>query len=802
MSAFKMLPETDRNSEEESLRRTEATFRGIFDSSPHSYMLIDRHERIQAFNKQANQTAKWVFNRELEKGISIYEFIFAQDAASYRCNFQKALVGESVIVEKNILGNNGVDNWFEFIHNPVFNEMGEIIAVCNITSNIDARKKDALALVQSERLFRTLVQNSADIITVVAPNGIISYQSSSIEHILNYQFKDWIDKNFFDFVHPEDGATLQKALTEALTNKNPIQSPQFRLRNNQNQWLYFKATIQNFLAEPNINGLVINARDITKKRQFSEQLRLLQRAIDASTNGIIITDALLPDNPTIYVNQGFEKVSGYKAEEIIGQNCRFLQNNDRDEVVLGEIRTATEEGRECKVAMRNYRKDGTMFWNQLSVSPIYNAEGKITNFVGIMQNVTDSVVADQALQASEERYRFVAETASDVIITVDENGCITFLNPAIKKIFGYEVIELLGKPLTLIMPDYLQIAHIKAFNAYQNTDTRHLNWDGVEVHGLHKNGTEITVELSFGESLKDGKHLFTGIIRDITERKEAQKVLHRAKEELEIRVVQRTMELSIINSKLQLEILERQKIEAALQIALEKEKELNELKSRFISLASHEFRTPLTVIMSSSELLESYGHQLQPDKIEKCFQRIRTSVDHMTDLLNDVLLLSKLETQKLEAQLTELDVVKVCRTIAEEFQSGIIDKNLLELNFLQEQIRACLDEKLIRQIITNLLSNAFKYSPNGSRVQFTISQTFEKVLIFEVKDEGIGIPLADQLRVFEPFHRAHNGDAVPGTGLGLSIVKHCVDLHYGEITFDTELNKGTTFVVKLPNLCN
>jgi signal transduction histidine kinase len=170
----------------------------------------------------------------------------------------------------------------------------------------------------------------------------------------------------------------------------------------------------------------------------------------------------------------------------------------------------------------------------------------------------------------------------------------------------------------------------------------------------------------------------------------------------------------------------------------------------------------------------------------------------MTDLLNDVLLLSKLEAQKLEAQLTEVDVLKVCHIIVEEFQSGLADKSMLEFSFLPEEIRAYLDEKLVRQIITNLLSNAFKYSPIGRRVQFTVSQSFEKALIFEIKDEGIGIPLADHPHLFEPFHRANNSEGVPGTGLGLSIVKHCVDLHQGEITFETTLNKGTTFVVKLP----
>lgn len=251
------------------------------------------------------------------------------------------------------------------------------------------------------------------------------------------------------------------------------------------------------------------------------------------------------------------------------------------------------------------------------------------------------------------------------------------------------------------------------------------------------------------------------------------------------------------------EVLVRVKNQLALQAAkadirtaLEKEKELSELKSRFISMASHEFRTPLAIILSSTELLQDYSQKFSEEKKLQHFQRIQTAVKHMTGLLNDVLLIGKAEAGKLEFQLAPLSVTQFCCKLVEELQ---LTTSTCAIVFrTQDQgITACMDEKLLRQILTNLLSNAIKYSPAGGAVYFDLGCEQGEV-VFRIQDEGIGIPAADQARLFDSFHRASNVGTISGTGLGLAIVKKCVDLHSGKVTVKSEVGRGTTFTVMLP----
>lgn len=278
-------------------------------------------------------------------------------------------------------------------------------------------------------------------------------------------------------------------------------------------------------------------------------------------------------------------------------------------------------------------------------------------------------------------------------------------------------------------------------------------------------------------------------------------------------------------------MIQRKQAEGEIRKALEKEKELTELKSRFISMTSHEFRTPLTTIQSSAELLEHYSHKWTQEKKLTHLQRIQISVKHMTKLLNDVLIIGKAEAGKLKLNPAPLDLEKFCRDLVEELQLndthqhtitfhmgsgdegyGDISKKLSTssasptLHSLGEPNGAhsplpsplpCLDEKLLRQILENLLSNAIKYSPKEATIEFTL-RCFSDWAVFQIRDKGIGIPVDDQQLLFETFHRATNVGTIAGTGLGLAIVKRCVDIHQGQVVVESEVGIGTTFIVTLP----
>lgn len=247
--------------------------------------------------------------------------------------------------------------------------------------------------------------------------------------------------------------------------------------------------------------------------------------------------------------------------------------------------------------------------------------------------------------------------------------------------------------------------------------------------------------------------------------------------------------------------LSRHQAESLIQTALKKEKEINELKSRFVSVVSHEFRNPLNTILFSTELLQRYGDQISDKKKETYLERIQGSVKRMNELLSDVLTVGETEAGKLHFNPQPFDVIRFCKDLIDEFHFSDRHKNPIHFSFRQTSrdrpSLPILDERLLRHILTNLLSNALKYSPNGHPIDFKLKLS-DQAAIFRIQDHGIGIPKSDQIHLFESFHRASNAKSIPGTGLGLSIVKQCVDLHGGAIVVESEENQGTLFTVTLP----
>jgi signal transduction histidine kinase len=270
-----------------------------------------------------------------------------------------------------------------------------------------------------------------------------------------------------------------------------------------------------------------------------------------------------------------------------------------------------------------------------------------------------------------------------------------------------------------------------------------------------------------------------------------EKQLQNANEELEQRVAERTAELQQANEQLR-------RLEGELRQSLVQEKELSELKSRIITTISHEYRTPLTTIASSAELLEAYRNQWDNERQLKHFNRIQSSVKHLTTLVNDVLFLTKVDFEKQEFQPAPLKAATFFEDIIDEVQSTISDKHHLTFTSQCECYEHYLDAKLLRQILTNLLSNAIKYSPEGGTVSIQLNCE-ENCIIFSIADEGIGIPKEDRDKLFESFNRASNVGTIAGTGVGLSIVKKCVELHRGQIAVESKVGEGTKFTVRLPD---
>lgn len=244
-------------------------------------------------------------------------------------------------------------------------------------------------------------------------------------------------------------------------------------------------------------------------------------------------------------------------------------------------------------------------------------------------------------------------------------------------------------------------------------------------------------------------------------------------------------------------IRESQQVEDEMRHALQAEKKLSELKSRFVAMVSHELRTPLTVIKTSTELLEHYGQKITEEKKQQYFYRMQTAIQNMTQLLEDVLVANQAETGQLEFNPMPLDLEQFCREIVAEMQPETDSNPAIAFTSQTDGESVCLDKKLLRFILVNLLSNALKYSKTGETVDFELV-CHRQMVTFTVRDRGIGIPPEDQPHLFKLFHRAGNVEAVQGTGLGLAIAQQCVIRHQGEISFTSQLGEGTTFTVKIP----
>lgn len=524
------------------------------------------------------------------------------------------------------------------------------------------------------------------------------------------------------------------------------------------------------------DGFAAAWRDITDRKQAEaalqeSELRFRQLAENINDVFWMVT----PDSrDLIYISPAYEPIWGRRRQDLYEDANTWIDAihpEDRQRVRAGiklQAQQIESQGY-CELEYRIVRPDGEVRWIRDRAFGVHDGQGIIYRVVGVAKDITASKQAEEALQESELRFRQLAENVREVfwVMTADRSELI-YISQAYEEIWGRTCESLYNNPAS-----WLEAIHPLDLDTVMAKLQRQVE-DGFncEFRILHPNGELRWIhDRAFG--VHDGQGLlyrFVGIAEDITERKLAE-----------------------------FEVCK----------ALLKERELNDLKSRFVSMTSHEFRTPLTIIQSSTELLEYY-YQSNDERHLRHIRQIQTGVAHMTQMLNDILVIGKAEVGKLDFKPNPLDLVEFCRCLVEELQLSIKNQTLIVFNYQDKCIRQSqnqeqqlaysplplLDERLLRKILSNLLSNALKYSPHDSTVQFDLIYS-NKTVIFKVKDQGIGIPQEDQSRLFEPFHRATNVGTIQGTGLGLAIVKQCVDLHQGEITLDS-IAGSTTFTVKLP----
>lgn len=515
-------------------------------------------------------------------------------------------------------------------------------------------------------------------------------------------------------------------------------------------------------------ALVGIARDISERKQaqyaLEESEKRYRNIFEYSPIGIYRTTPdgkILLANPALVNMLQFPSAAELKKIDLNNSDYPrkdFLERIEKEGTVIG-----------YETAWLKY--DGVKIFVREHAKVIYGDDGKILYYEGTVEDVTEKKSIEEELQKhrfqleelveertsklrySEEKFRALAENTHDIIIRLNSMLELVYVNPIFDNYFNTPPGVITGKTIREIgmLPEAVSGLEEELLKVYE---TKELNRYEMQLPNGRWFDWSIIPEFDLGGNVST--IVLNG--RDMTDR---------------------------IN------------LEESIKNSLENEKLLNEMKTRFISTASHEFRTPLTTVLSSAELLERYGRNWKVEKYNEQISNIRNSVDYLTQLINDVLTIGKAETGKMQLDLKQIDLNELSLAVIKEITPLTTNKHKISLKYLIEQKHFFLDEKLLGFILRNLLSNSIKYSPKGGKIEMKIDYK-ENQLIIKISDEGIGISEKDQKSLFEPFHRGSNIQNISGTGLGLSIVKKSVELLKGKIEIESEVNYGSTFTIFIP----
>jgi PAS domain S-box-containing protein len=517
-----------------------------------------------------------------------------------------------------------------------------------------------------------LFELSSDMLGVALVGGVFEKVNPACERILGYTARELAGKSFDEFIHPDDLApTLAIAQDQPHIPAMLHYENRYRRKDGSYRWLSW-----NCLVHMPCRRIYFVARDMTERKLTEMHLLLRNQAVEFSPSGVTIADALDPDYPLIYVNPAFLKTTGYRLEELLGRNCRFLQGEDRDQPELNLLRMAIQERRSCTVTLRNYRKNGEMFYNELRIAPIFNLEGELTHFVGITTDVT-------------------------------------------RRMRDQEKIE------------------------RQNQALMQANHELQEMR--------INAEMAAQQIQKQNEELRAANINLAFARQQAEDMAH--------------------------------------------------LKSQFLATMSHELRTPLNAIIGYTEI-QLAGMTGEMTEEQNDYQkRVLANADHLLQLINDVLDLSKIEAGRMELVRKSFDIRKWMDEVSDQNVGLAQEKSLQFECFVDERLPPLLigDPARLKQIAINLLSNAIKFTEKGY-VRFEIRRQTADTWTMSVTDTGIGIPshlletIFDEFRQVDSTYQRRQG----GTGLGLAIVRKLALMMAGNIRVSSQLGEGSTFTLVLP----
>ena len=689
-----------------------------------------------------------------------------------------------------------------------------------LKTELAERQRMEVALKQSEQRFRNLIETSSDWVWEIDDSAVYTYVSPKIRDILGYEPAEAIGKTPFNFMPWSEAARVAQMFAEIAGSQLPFTCLEYTIRHKNGRSLILEASgVPFFDVDGTFRGYRGMARDITERKQSAAALQEAHQRLTFHVENSPLAVVEWDDRFRVRRwSEQAEKIFGWKAREVLGKHpgeWQFIYNADLEAFANVEARLigSTQPPRNIS-CHRNLTRTGAVVYCEWYNSALRDESGNLVSILSLVLDVTerqkalnalqkakgdleirveqrttqiqqtneqllDEIVHRQRAQEALQITQFTVDRAAEAVFWIGSDGRLLYVNEAACRLLGYSREELLSITIADIEPDYLDRSWAKRWKILKQQRS-----STFESDYRTKDGRVFPVEIAANYLKFKGKEYKCAFVRDITERKRA---------------------------------------EAEVLKALEIEKELSQLKSRIVSVINHEYRTPLTTIFSSAELLEYYSHKWTEDKKRQHFHRIKAAVNHLTQLIDDVLVLNKADARQLKFNPTLVDLVAFCQELTEQLQATAGKNHQLTFAYQGDCGNAIVDEKLLRQLLTNLLTNAIKYSPQGGAIRFDLScqlsssdgcwsnvlddkrittnnrqLTTKNLAIFRIRDKGLGIPVEDQPRLFKSFHRGSNVGTIAGTGLGLAIVKKCVDLHDGQIDFESQIGVGTTFTVVLP----
>jgi PAS domain S-box-containing protein len=633
------------------------------------------------------------------------------------------------------------------------NAFGFFIENLSLRQNLELKNKQ----------YSLAIQGSKDGIWELDLISSTSYVSDLWLETFGYANKnvDWTYENWLEKLHPDDLDRVQKSLADFLARGHGTNDVEYRMRhgNGHYVWVLSRAAAE-WDEAGNPIRMVGSDADITERkiheRILAENESQYRNLVNNLKEVVFEADK---DGKITFLSQSWEKLTGFTVEESLGQQGSIFLD-EQEQLRLPELKADLDQEKTYRTYELKYKhKTGKTVWAEVTAKRIYDHKDKLLGTTGTLVNITDKRMAEKELQLSEAKYRLISENITDIITQHDTKGLIRFVSASMTELLGYKPEEAIGKvPLDFIHP--LDQQHVQQ-NAYEKllAGAQRIN---INYRIRHKNGHYIWVE-SLTKYIRDEDDQVIAIqvsTRDISERKRAEEEIARA---------------------------------------LEKEKELMELRSRFIMMASHEFRTPLATIQSSLDILRIYLNKAEKSLKEKSFRhfdKMTAEIERLGELMNDILLLGKLEAGKTKLNRKSIHLVELCELVIDHHFSHAKDGRVPELIVQGTSRLVFIDDQLISHCIINLLSNALKFSPKAPAPQLELVFRRKKLQIM-VRDFGIGIKSNDKKKVFEAFFRAENAQNTAGTGLGLVVVKEFVELHGGVVQFRSKINQGTTFIISI-----